>query len=283
MGMMVKAPKPEMPKRVKGQSQARSRGVTLEEFERMLEKVPAGLVDTGKARRYKTEPPKRIIKHKPTEPDARQVAEWCRYLRGLWLSGLRLEESLALSWDDGEPFAIDLTGRRPAFRILGEAQKSGRDELLPLTPDFAKFILETPESERVGKVFKLVGHRSGRPMAPADVGEAVRRIGRKAGVVTNKADGKFASAHDLRRAFGTRWAKRVMPAVLKRLMRHSAVQTTLAYYVDLDTAEVADELWAKFGADDGSSSQGNKRGNIAPKNANGPDSVEPVNPLPARG
>ena len=37
-----------------------------------------------------------------------------------------------------------------------------------------------------------------------------------------------------------------MPAVLKRRMRHSSVNTTLAYYVDLDTAEVADELWAKF-------------------------------------
>jgi integrase len=51
-----------------------------------------------------------------------------------------------------------------------------------------------------------------------------------------------ASAHDLRRAFGTRWAKLVMPAVLKRLMRHSAIQTTMSCYVDLDAAEVAEQL-----------------------------------------
>jgi hypothetical protein len=38
-----------------------------------------------------------------------------------------------------------------------------------------------------------------------------------------------------------------MPAVLKRLMRHSAIQTTMSYYVDLDAAEVADQLWADFG------------------------------------
>ena len=43
------------------------------------------------------------------------------------------------------------------------------------------------------------------------------------------------------------WAKRVMPAVLKRLMRHSSIDTTMGYYVALDSADVADELWAKFG------------------------------------
>jgi integrase len=75
----------------------------------------------------------------------------------------------------------------------------------------------------------------------------VAKIGKKAGVIVNKADGKFASAHDLRRAFGTRWAKRVMPAVLKRLMRHAAIQTTMGYYVELDAAEVADQLWATYG------------------------------------
>jgi hypothetical protein len=113
MGMMPKAPKIEMPKRAKGQTMARSRAVTLEEFERMLDKVPVGLVDTGKARRYKTEPPKRTVKHKPTDRNPQQVAGWRRYLRGLWLSGLRLEESLALSWDEGEtgpynnPYNID--------------------------------------------------------------------------------------------------------------------------------------------------------------------------------
>jgi hypothetical protein len=78
--------------------------------------------------------------------------------------------------------------------------------------------------------------------APYSFIQTQRLIG--PGVVVNKADGKYASAHDLRRAFGTRWAKRVMPAVLKRLMRHASIDTTMTYYVDID---VADELWAKFG------------------------------------
>jgi hypothetical protein len=32
-----------------------------------------------------------------------------------------------------------------------------------------------------------------------------------------------------------------MPAVLRRLMRHSAIQTTMGYYVDLDSADVAEK------------------------------------------
>ena len=72
-------------------------------------------------------------------------------------------------------------------------------------------------------------------------------IGKTAGVLVNKADGKYASAHDLPRAFGTRWSKRVMPAVLRRLMRHASIGTTMGYYVDLDSANMADQLRASFG------------------------------------
>lgn len=66
-------------------------------------------------------------------------------------------------------------------------------------------------------------------------------------MVVDKAAGKYASAHDLRRAFGTRWAKKVMPAVLKRLMRHASISTTMAFYVAVDADEVSEALWQQFG------------------------------------
>ena len=56
---------------------------------------------------------------------------------------------------------------------------------------------------------------------------------------------KFATAHDLRRAFGTRWAKKVMPAVLQRLMRHQSIGTTMKFYVGIEADDVAADLWAK--------------------------------------
>lgn len=149
--------------------------------------------------------------------------------------------------------------RRPSFRIFAKAQKSGKDEVVPATPGFAQFLAETPEAERVGLVFKLPRARGGEPMGAGKVGACLVAIGEKAGVVVDKAAGRFASAHDLRRAFGTRSASRVMPAVLKRLMRHASIETTLGYYVDLDADELADQLWAFW------AQEGNHLGNSAQK------------------
>ena len=74
-------------------------------------------------------------------------------------------------------------------------------------------------------------------------GRVISAIGRRAGVVVNKQIDKFASAHDLRRAFGERWALRVMPVVLKDLMRHDSLDTTLKYYVGRDAETTADVLY----------------------------------------
>ncbi len=242
MGLLAKAPSIEMPRLAKGQALMRGRPITAEEFDRMIAAVP---------------------KVRPDDAPA-----WERLLRGLWLSGLRLGEALTVSWDRDSPFHVDLTGRRPALRIYAEAQKARRDEVIPLTPDFAEFLQATPEAERGGRLFLPMTRATGKPMVPQEVGRVVSAIGKKAGAVVNKADGKFASAHDLRRAFGTRWSRKVMPAVLKRLMRHSTVQTTMAYYVDLDAADVADQLWAGYTATAGSdSAQGNISGNNRPKQA----------------
>jgi integrase len=71
----------------------------------------------------------------------------------------------------------------------------------------------------------------GKPFTITEVCRLVSEIGQKARVVVDKASGKFASAHDLRRSFGTRWAKLLMPAVLRQWMRHADIATTMAYYV----------------------------------------------------
>ncbi len=57
---------------------------------------------------------------------------------------------------------------------------------------------------------------------------------------------KYASAHDLRRAFGERWAARIMPAQLKELMRHESIETTLRYSVGTHAERAADACWDAF-------------------------------------
>ncbi len=61
-----------------------------------------------------------------------------------------------------------------------------------MTPDFAEFILQTPDDQRQGRVFKLPLARNGKPLRSEKVGEVVSKIGELAKVVVNKADGKFA-------------------------------------------------------------------------------------------
>ena len=103
-GLLAKAPTIEMPKLPKGQSLAKHRPPTAEEFDRMLAAVP------------------KVRKH--------DAPAWKRLLRGLWLSGLRLGEAVTLDWNDG-PFVLDTVGKYPAFHIEAEGQKSRRHEIAP--------------------------------------------------------------------------------------------------------------------------------------------------------
>ncbi len=219
MQLLAVRPDIQMPKRARGRTLMRGRPITAEEFERMLAAT---------------------VKTRPND-----TAAWQYYLNGLWLSGLRLEESLLLSWDDDSPITVDFGGRRPRLRIYAEAEKGHQDRLLPMTPDFAQFLQQRPRIEREGPIFQLPGP-SGKQMTHKRVSRIVSAIGKAAGVVVNKTEGKFASAHDLRRSFGTRWASRVKPATLQLLMRHRSIETTLKYYVDQDADDVADELWRNF-------------------------------------
>jgi integrase len=223
MGFCPDAPRIREPKGEK----MKGRPIVLEEHERMLAAVPK-VVPAG------------------------QVALWCRFLDGLWWSGLRLSEALALSWDSSEPVAVIMqTGYHPALRFQLGSQKAKRAELVPMAPEFAELLAATPEAERHGRVFSIL-------LSTNHVGQKVSAIGRKAGVIVDEDTGKPATAHDYRRAFGTRWSKRVMPAVLRRLMRHKDIGTTLKYYVDQDVEDIAADLWAEYRK---SGTSGNTLGN----------------------
>ena len=169
---------------------------------------------------------------------------WERYLNGLWLSGLRLEESLIFSWDRDADIYIDAS--RPYWRVHFRegSQKSGKDELWAMPPDLQEWLEKTPQDERLGLVFKLNGLKTRQPISVKRVSEIVCRIGKRAGIVVSEAGDKvkYASAHDLRRSFATRWAPKLMPVDLQRLMRHANIQTTMEFYVEVDADDMATRL-----------------------------------------
>jgi integrase len=250
-GLVTKAPRVEMPKLTKGARTMRGRPITTEEFERMLAAVPAART-TGTSQRAEDRCEVSIVRRQG------DLAKWRRFLRGLWLSGLRLGEALQLSWDADAAIAVHLGGRYPMLRIWGEAQKSKRDALLPIAPEFAELLLATPEASRRGLVFGIEGLRRGQPLDTQRASRTIAKIGEAALVVVDpnvvklrvdKKTGevhripKCTTAHDLRRAFGTRWSKRVMPAMLQKLMRHASIETTMKFYVEHNADDISADLW----------------------------------------
>ena len=169
--------------------------------------------------------------------------EWKRLLKGLWLGGFRLGEALRLSWSSS-PARVDLdSGRFPRIIWHAEGHKSRRDEVTPLTPDFASFLTRTPSSKRDGPVF--TPELPTRNVSTTQASRTIAEIGRAAEIEVGE-DGRHATAHDLRRSFGTRWAMKVRPMTLKAMMRHRSIETTLKYYVDLSCDDVGAELWGQL-------------------------------------
>lgn len=162
------------------------------------------------------------------------AGEYRRLLELLWLSGLRLGEAMQLDWQS-PPIKVALDARPyPQILYYAEGQKNRQDDALPITPDLYAWLAKT--KERTGRVAPV-------PLqSVARVSEAISAIGEAAQVsVSDK--GKWASAHDLRRSFGTRWAQKVMPMILQKLMRHRSIETTLRYYVGLSAEDAGRAVW----------------------------------------
>lgn len=207
VNLLAACPKYKAPRKTRGRkTNMRSEPINLEQFKRMLAAV---------------------VKVRPAD-----AAEWRRYLKGLWLSGLRAVESVQLAWNGPSGFTVDLTGEHAKFRILAEAQKGDRDELCPMAPGFEKFLLKTPKKQRTGFVF------FGGRFQPSYVKRMVSAIGRKSGVLVDRNKEAFAGSHTLRRSFGTRWARKVFPPELQALMRHKNIATTMEFYVGMKADEV---------------------------------------------
>ena len=122
----------------------KGRPVTLEEFERMLA-VTAKVVGDG-------------------------VAEsWRHVLRGIWESGLRIDELMHVAWDDASAIRpVWQKGRLPVLAIPHHQQKNATEESIPLLPGFEALLLETPEPDRRGWAFNPQSRQApGRAPVPS--------------------------------------------------------------------------------------------------------------------
>ncbi len=245
---------PRVPKR----DLMKGRPITAEEFERMLEKTADGMLEYLHVH-WQHQPNPRKVKDgqsprqwKPPRVTQQMVESWRFLLRGLWESGFRLGEALDFWWDHEERlhvFGIDQ--RRPLLRYFAESEKGNRDRMLPMTPGFARLLWSVPQEERCGLVFNPVLHQS-RVNSMETASAVICAIGKAANVVvsTNRhGRPKFASAQDLRRSFGSRLAPKLHPMELKELMRHESLETTMRYYVGIEAARMAGDIWERLGGE----------------------------------
>lgn len=157
---------------------------------------------------------------------------WGRLLIGLWLSGLRIGEAMNLRWKPGRFPSVDLSGS--GWLLIPAAFDKGHaDRRIPLTPDFAAWLRRNRNDNELVLSPGVSENRATK---------VISMIGRAAGIITDPATGRTATAHDLRRAFAQRWAARLTPIDLQRLMRHASIDTTRAYYTDEDADGLATRL-----------------------------------------
>jgi integrase len=140
-----------------------------------------------------------------------------------WKAGLRLNEALALEWEetDQAPWLDPARGRvwLPAGFV-----KAVEDQWVPLESELYEAIQTLP---RMGpKVFRFVAARSGKPVGDKAMSRRISTLARRAGVrLTMK---------ELRKGFGCRYAGKVPAQVLQKLMRHSNIRVTMDYYANVD-------------------------------------------------
>lgn len=214
MDLIKRAPRVRTRGAMRTASGMRSRPITAEEFDRILEKVP-------------------IVRK-------RDADDWTHFLRGLWLSSLRLDELRRLSWDAGASLSIDQSGKYPMIKMLAEGHKSRRDWYQPMTPDFWALI-SAPGRSRTGYVFPLRGR--GQQMTRKAVGRVIADIGKKARVITNAETKKTATSHDIgRRACITRVSTTLSMSQTQQFARHADPNTTSQYYLQHDASALAEAL-----------------------------------------
>jgi integrase len=218
-GYIKQVPKFTMPKC----TGMKGRPITEEELERMIAAIPK-------------------VVSASTGNDV--VEGYRRLLRGLWFSGLRISEAMRLSWDELAGVRVDLSGKLPMIDFAGQFQKNGKDQRIPITPDFFELLMSIPEADRAGAVFGL-------ECTSLHASKVISKAGRLAGVITKQDQGRtvYASAHDLRRAFGNRWARRIPAHDLQLLMRHADIQTTLKFYVGQRSDDAGAVVWGAVNAD----------------------------------
>jgi integrase len=173
--------------------------------------------------------PKKTPQPVPTESFERLYAkapdDMMRAFLGCgWYAGLRISEALGLEWEttDKAPF---VSFARNRIILPAGCVKGGEDQWVPLDPILRGLLERLPRTR--AKVFRFVTPH-GAELLRQSMGTRIKKLAKAAGV--------RLGMHSLRKGFGCRYAGKVSAHVLQKLMRHSDISMTMAFYVNVDAA-----------------------------------------------
>ncbi|MEN8193928.1 MAG: site-specific integrase [Bacteroidota bacterium] len=131
----------------------------------------------------------------------------------LVLSGFRISEAIALHWEDIK-----------SDHIIVRNKKGKRNDFFPITAELRKHLSTIEKKGK--KVFRY---------------KEVSSVRYLNSLISKKTNNKY-SFHSLRKKFATEWAKHLMPAELKELMRHRDIRTTMKHYVGLNIIKIGEKM-----------------------------------------
>ncbi len=189
------------------------------------------------------------------------------------MTGLRLSEIRSL-----RPESFDLDGKPPVVRVQAGYTKNRKEVAQPFPASFVA-VLRPWLVEKMQERLRI-GPARWRGLFPVTRGaEMLQHDLAKAEIPFRTADGVF-DFHSLRGVFGTRLSRTgVNPAVLKDLIRHSDIRTTMTHYVrlslldhqaaleampSLESAETTSKAERATGTDGNTQSSGIRRGETLP-------------------
>lgn len=226
-------------KRDATESHAKGRALSMEEIERMIHAIEKNPVIRPEL--------------KPANQRVRKADESAtsviRAIQAMRLLGLRLDDCHMLNWEPvvGAHYPSNIHSHSPML-VFASAQKSGREEKVPLSPMAAEWFRSI--ARQSGWVCRLTGQQ-GEHQTTNRLGRIIANAGRAAGVIVKPNGGrngqpKYGSAHDLRRTFARFMLNHLPVRDVQKLTRHASFETLLRYYSDPSDGELSAKLKTIF-------------------------------------
>lgn len=204
-GVIQKVPKFHLPK-IKQVSESRGKAVTFAEYQK-LRSAAASVVGPENER------------------------DWHLLMDIAWESGMRFNELLNLSWENGKnKIFVNLTDDPPTIIFPAGLQKNKTYSEMVIIPSLLKLLTSIEPEKRKGYVLNLRGPRGTEIRDRNSASRIFRRIAVAADCYQSAGSDETVTMHDFRRAFGTRNSEKYSPAILAKLMRHSSISVTMQFY-----------------------------------------------------